>query len=284
MRVLVIGGTGQVGRHIVPALSQRGVEAITAARNPGLGGVALDLAEPDTIADAARGCDAAYLTTPVQEDETAIALPAIDALRRAGLGRIVYLSIHNVGAQIEIPHFAAKMPIERAVLAGGGVALGANFFQENDLLAGDAIRYGGLYPLPVGAIGVANIGVADIAAAAVNALLSPAWDGEAVPLCGPDDLTGPMLAANWTAALGREVRYPGDDTAAFLDGVAQVWPMTPWLRDDLDRMMRVTQARGNRASAADRAAAAAIIGRPPRAHADFALQTARQWAAEEMKR
>lgn len=270
-RVLVIGGTGKIGSRLTAILRDRGAEAVVLARNPGQGGLAVDTADTDALEAAAQGFDAALLTTPLGPDEGAIGVAAVAALRRAGVGRIVYVAIHNLEAMQAIPHFATKIPIKAAVLDGpGGTALQPNFFFQNDLLALPAITHGGVYPMPIGHAGVWSIDAADIAEAAANALLDDAGLGEAVPLCGPQKLTGPDYAANWAEALGRPVIYPGNEIAPFLGAMQQAIPgLGEWEMRDFELMMQVTQDMGCPATEADHAATRAILGRSPRTHREF---------------
>jgi uncharacterized protein YbjT (DUF2867 family) len=270
-RVLVIGGTGTIGSRLTAILRARGAEAVVLARNPGEGGIALDIADAAGLEAAARGFDAALLTTPLGPDEGAIGVAATAALRRAGVGRIVYIAVHNCEAMQAIPHFATKIPVKAAVLEGeGGTVLAPNFFFQNDLLALPAILHGGVYPMPVGQAGVWSIDAGDIAEAAANALLGDAALGETVPLCGPERLTGPDYAAHWAEALGRPVIYPGDAIDPFLGAMQQAMPgLGPWELEDFRLMMEVTQAVGCPATAEDHAATAAILGRPPRSHSQF---------------
>jgi uncharacterized protein YbjT (DUF2867 family) len=270
-RVLVIGGTGKIGSRLTAILRARGAEAVVLARNPGEGGLAVDTADAAALEAAARGFDAAFLTTPLGPEEGAIGVAATAALRRAGVGRIVYVAVHNMEAMQAIPHFATKIPVKAAVLDGpGGTVLEPNFFFQNDLLALPAILHGGVYPMPIGHKGVWSIDAADIAHAAANALLEDAGLGEAVPLCGPDALTGSTYAANWSAALGRPVIYPGDAVEPFLGAMQQAIPgLGPWELEDFRLMMEVTQAMGCPATDADHAATLAILGRSPRTHQQF---------------
>lgn len=270
-RVLVIGGTGKIGSRLTAILRDRGAEAVVLSRNPGEGGLAVDTADAVALEAAAQGFDAALLTTPLGPDEGAIGVAAVAALRRAGVGRIVYVAIHNLEAMQAIPHFATKIPIKAAVLGGrGGTVLQPNFFFQNDLLALPAITHGGVYPMPIGHAGVWSIDAADIAEAAANALLDDAGLGEAVPLCGPQKLTGPDYAANWAEALGRPVIYPGNEIAPFLGAMQQAIPgLGEWEMRDFELMMQVTQDMGCPATEADHAATRAILGRSPRTHREF---------------
>lgn len=270
-RVLVIGGTGKIGRPLTAILRARGADGVVLARNPGPGGLAVDTADAAALEAAARGFDAALLTTPLGADEAEIGVAAVAALRRAGVGRIVYIAIHNLEAMQAIPHFATKIPIKAAVLQDGrGTVLQPNFFFQNDLLALPAILHGGIYPMPIGHAGIWSIDAADIAEAAANALLEDAGLGQAVNLCGPEELTGTTYAAHWAAALGRPVHYGGDDIAPFLGAMQQAIPgLGAWEIEDFRLMMEVTQKLGCPANAADHAATATILGHAPRSHRDF---------------
>jgi uncharacterized protein YbjT (DUF2867 family) len=277
MPILVIGATGTIGSRLVSELQHRQCEVRSAARRPGPGGVHLDLADPTTITEAAGGCESAFLVTPLGLYETHLGLQALASLRAAGVRKIVYMSIMNLELMDEIPHFKSKQPIKEALLSDGvSVALEPNFFFQNDLLALSAILSGGIYPLPVGTAGVWSVDASDIARAAANALLSPDWNGMAVPVCGPEMLTGPTMAAIWSQALGRTVAYPGDAIEPFLAGLAQAIPnMSEWMRTDFEIMMRVTQRQGCPASSQQQAASRAIIGRAPRGYAAFVAEHAK---------
>jgi uncharacterized protein YbjT (DUF2867 family) len=279
-RVLVIGGTGTIGFRLTAILRARGAEAVVLARNPGAGGLAVDTRDAEALEAAARGFDAAFLTTPLGADEGAIGIAATAALRRAGVERIVYIAIHNLEAMQAIPHFATKIPVKAAVLDGaGGTVLQPNFFFQNDLLALPAILHGGIYPMPIGHKGVWSIDAADIALAAANALIEDAGMGEAVNLCGPEELTGSGYAADWSEALGRSVIYPGDAIEPFLGAMQQAIPgLGAWELEDFRLMMEVTQAMGCPATPEDHAATRAILGRAPTTHRDFIADVLKEQA------
>jgi uncharacterized protein YbjT (DUF2867 family) len=267
--ILLIGGTGTVGTATAQALAAMGVSATIAARRPGPHGLALDIARPETLA-AARGHGTALLITPIGPDESEIGLAAVRALRAAGVTRIVYLAIMNLEAMRAIPHFEAKIPIEADLLADGrSTVIEANFFQSNDRMILPAILGAGAYPLPVGEAGVWSVAPADLGQACANALVDDRWAGRAVPLCGPERLTGPGLAANWADRLGRPVLYPGNAIDPFLAGLEARMPLSPWLRHDMHAMLEVTQAMGCLASPAQQALSAELLGRPAIRHRDY---------------
>lgn len=268
MKALILGGTGKVGGAAVLALREMGVQADAAARTAGE--VRLDIRDAVQVEAGARGYDAAFLITPLGEDEPQVGTAAVAALRRAGVERIGYLAIHNLDAMRAIPHFETKRPIRDAVLAANGFVLGANFFMDNDAMALPAMTGAGVYPLPIGSTGVYSVASGDIGLAAARALASGDWDGQVVPVCGPERLTGPSIAANWSEALGRPVAYGGDAVDSFVAMLSRVIPgMGDWEREDFRLMMEVTQAMGCLATDDDLAASRAIIGREPTRHRDF---------------
>jgi len=275
MRVLVIGGTGNVGARTVTNLRAAGHDAVPAARSVGSEGIAMDVRRIEDHAGALEGFDAAFLITPLGPDEGEVGVNAVHAMRKAGTARIVHLGIHNVEAMRAIPHFETKIPIKQAVLdRPSDIVLEANFFFQNDLMAMPALTGPGIYPLPIGSAGVWSVDAADIAAAATRALTMDDWAGQAVPVCGPEKLTGPGCAANWSAALGRPVHYAGDAIEPFIGQMKGNIPdMSDWIAEDFTIMMQVTQDHGCPASPEDRAASEAIVGRPLTTHSQFISQT-----------
>jgi uncharacterized protein YbjT (DUF2867 family) len=86
-------------------------------------------------------------------------------------------------------------------------------------------------------------------------------------LVGPERLTGESVARAWSAALGRDVAYGGDDVAAFEAQMASSGPS--WLAYDMRLMMAGIQKFGMHGAdgAVDRLQA--MLGRPLRNYADF---------------
>ena len=146
------------------------------------------------------------------------------------------------------------------------------YFMQNERMVQQVIQGYGVYPMPIGSAGVAMIDARDIADAAVAELLrrdrAPAPLPRAtLELVGPELLTGESVAKVWSAALGREVTYGGDDVAAYEGQMASMAPS--WLAYDMRLMMAGIQKFGMHGAhgAADRLQA--MLGRPLRKYTDF---------------
>ena len=121
MRVAVVGGTGLAGRHVVEALRAAGDEPVPLSRSTGVdaatgAGLEAALAGVDAVVDATNA--------PTQDRAgsvdffTAVArnLQAVGA--RAGVRRVVTLSIHGIDGLEGRAHFAAKLAQEEAARSG----------------------------------------------------------------------------------------------------------------------------------------------------------------------
>ena len=151
---------------------------------------------------------------------------------------------------------------------------------QNDLTQKDPLLGAGVYGAPIGNKGISMVDTRDIAEAAAGELLRRERSMSSLPretydLTGPDALTGTSIAAIWTDALGRDVRYGGDDLQAMEHRLRTFAPS--WLAYDLRVMMRRYQENGASASAGEAARFSRLLGHPPRSYRDFAAETARNW-------
>lgn len=274
MRILVTGGTGKVGREATARLIERGLVPRLLLRPgrapvPGTEPAWGDLLDTPSLAAACQGVDRVFLITPLDPAETAAGLNMVAAARAAGVRRLVFLGIHRIEAGAHIPHFASKLPIMAALRDSGleWTVIEPNNFFQNDLEMAPALA-AGIYPQPLGAIGLSRVDTGDIAEAAVRALLDDGFAGRRLPLVGPRVLSGAAVAATYAGALGRAIHYAGDDLTAWNTAMKPVLPA--WLRHDLAVMYGYFQACGLAASAEELALTRAVLGRAPRDLADFA--------------
>jgi uncharacterized protein YbjT (DUF2867 family) len=155
------------------------------------------------------------------------------------------------------------------------------YFIQNDLRQKDALLTHGVYGMPIGARGISMVDTTDIGEAAARELLRRERSVAPLPretfaLVGPDALNGETMSALWSAVLGREVRYAGDDLVALEQRLKAFGP--GWLARDMRLMMRGYQEKGASASPAELAQTKAVLGRAPRSYRAFAEAAAAQWA------
>jgi uncharacterized protein YbjT (DUF2867 family) len=285
MSHLILGGTGNVGSGVVRGLLARGEKVRVLTRSAekakalptGATAVIGDLQDPSTFESIFAGVDGVFLLNGLVPTELQEGLAAVNEARRAGVRRLVYLSVQDVEKGAHIPHFASKIAIERAIVGSGipFTILRPNNFYQNDVLFQEAITRYGVYPQPIGDVGVSRVDVRDIAAAAVNALTQPGHEGKAYVIAGPEPLTGQQTAGIYSRVLGREILYAGNDLAAWSKQAMASLPA--WLVYDLGLMYAMFQATGLKASDAQQKETGTVVGAPPRRFEDWVRETTASW-------
>lgn len=285
MTILVVGGTGMVGAEAVRQLAARGAAVRVMSRSPeraaaqpkGVDGVVGDLADPKSLPAAFTGASALLLITALDPAETRHGLAALEAAKAAGIRKVVYMTVHRLEDGRHIPHFASKLPVVEAIKDSriAYALIEPNNFYQNDLWFEAAITRLGLYPQPLGPVGLNRVDVRDIAEAAANALTGPGHEGEAYPLVGPEALTGAMVAEAFGRRLGREVRYGGDDLDAWAEEARETMP--EWLVHDLKIMYRHFIQHGLLATDDELARCEEVLGHPPRAFEAFVTEAVARW-------
>ncbi|MER8767815.1 NmrA/HSCARG family protein [Mesorhizobium sp. M0092] len=286
MTILVTGATGNVGRNVVEQLVKRGAHVRALVRDPskanfaaGVDVVQGDLLDVDSLRKAFSGVSTLFLLNAVVADEYTQALVALAVAREAGIERIVYLSVIHSDLYVNVPHFAGKFGVERMIEQMGlnATILRPAYFMNNDITIKDVVTGYGIYPMPIGAKGVAMIDARDIGEIAAIELIRREQAAAPLPfdrinLVGPDTLTGADVAAIWTDVLGRQITYPGDDTAGFEQNLRQFMPS--WMALDMRLMAERFLTDGMVPDAGDVDRLTALLGRPLRSYRDYAAAIA----------
>jgi len=214
--ILVIGGTGTVGRQVVSRLAATGVQVRALARNPGAARlpsrvdvVCGDLTLPETLDSCLDGIDTVFLVWTAPAAAVASALERIAKHAR----RIVFLS-----APIKTAHPLFQQPnplkalfeqIERLIetsglqwtfLRPGMFAANALSWWAPQIRAGDVVRW------PYLAAPTAPIDERDIAAVAVRALCEDGHAGAEYVLTGPQSSTQFEQLSTIGRVIGRSLR------------------------------------------------------------------------------
>ena len=283
MKILVIGGTGHVGSEVVKELTKRDADVRVLVRKPdaeSLPGVEMvigDLLDPVSIEKALEGVDKLYLLNAVTPDELTQGLIAYDLAKKRKLSHVVYHSVFRVEHFKDVPHFASKLAIESAIreFAVPFTIIRPNYFFQNDASFEEILTKMSVYPNPLGLVGISAVDIRDIAEATAITLMSDKHFGRTYNVNGPAILSGPKAASIWSKALGKEIRYAGDNLDTFEEQMRKHAPS--WAAFDIRMMFQGYLERGFVAEDGDAATLTMLLGHEPRAYEDFARETMQEW-------
>ena len=286
MTVLCIGGTGNVGRALVPLLIARGESVRVVTRDQsrtgslpeGVDVFAGDLDEPGAIAEALDGVRSVYMAFQMAPMEAYHALSSINVLTYNKPECLVYLSSDISVHAPFMPAAGVKVGVEAAIRGSGipHAILRPTYFHQNDYLVKDAIM-NGVFPLPLGSNPVARVDVRDIAEVAAGALIDGKGINQTILLSCLDAPNDEETAAIWSQALGREVAPPSK--------AVEVWEtiqqhMPPSLVFDLNALTRHFESHGHPLNEADLELQDSILQHPARGYRQFVAETAQSWLSE----
>ncbi len=287
MKILVIGGTGNVGGCVVTELTRRGADVRVLARKkpeadklPAGVDVAIgDLLDPVSIEQAMQGVDKLFLLNAVVPDELTQALIAYDVAKRIGLKHVTYLSVFKVEEFRDVPHFASKLAVESALREFGVpyTILRPGYYMQNDLNLKGALTGPGVYPMPIGTAGIAAADTRDIAEAAAISLTEPGHEGQTYDIVAPSPISGPANAALWSKLLGKEIKYTGHDFDQWEKTMRASMPS--WSAFDLRMMFQGYFDRGFAATETEVTRLRKLLGRSPRSYEEFAAEAVKTWKA-----
>lgn len=202
MKIVVIGGSGLIGRQLVAILRQRGHEAVAASPSSGVNtitGEGLDqvLSGADVVVDVANA--PSFADDAVMEFFTVSGLKLLAAAARAGVGHHVALSVVGTDRLAESGYFRAKIVQEELIRESGlpySIVRSTQFFEFLGAIAAsagdaDAIALSPAFMQPICSDDVA-IAMADVA------LGAPA--NGIVEIAGPERFRMTALMQTYLAA------------------------------------------------------------------------------------
>ena len=220
MTLLVSAASGHLGRLVIDALLARGVAAsdlVAGVRTPakaddlaerGIRVVEFDYARPDTLTAGLEGVTGVLLISGTDLDRVAGHRNVVEAVRAAGIDRLVYTSAPRVD-EIDYALGADHLVTERAIAEAGldATILRNNWYTENYLDSVARAAESGVIVAAVGDARVASASRRDYAEAAAVALTTDEFRGRTLELAGDVAWTYDELAAAAAEVLGREVVY-----------------------------------------------------------------------------
>jgi len=283
MKILVTGGTGHVGSEVVKELQKRKADIRLLVRKEdtatpaGVEKAVGDLLDPVSVQKAMEGVDKLYLLNAVLPEELTQGLIAYDLAKKLNLSHVVYHSVFRAEHFKDVPHFASKLAIESALREFDVpfTVLRPNYFMQNDASLKDPLTKAGIYPMPLGDVGVSVVDVRDIAEAAATVLTSGEHSGKTYNLNGPEVVSGAKAASIWGEVLGKKIQYTGHNMDAFEEQMRKKAPS--WSAFDIRMMFEGYLERGFVAENGDLETLTKLLGHAPRRYEDFARETFLQW-------
>ncbi len=227
MKIVVLGGTGLIGRKLIPLLERRGYEAIPASPATGvntLTGEGLDatLAGTNVVVDVTN--------SPSFEEEavfnffTTSTRNTLAAEERANVAHHVALSVVGVDRLVESPYMRAKMAQEELIRASRipfTILRATQFFEFLAAIAGPGTREVHVSNAPM-----QPLAADDVAAALADSASSP-------PAYGILEVTGPApgsiaeFVAKALAATGDPRRVIADPKTPYFGAVLDEQGLLP---------------------------------------------------------
>jgi len=207
--VLVIGGSGFIGRHVVRRLAAQGLFVRVPTRRrerakqlillPTVDVVQADVHDDATLDRFVASADAVINLVGILHGDfrrAHVALPQriVEACRRNGVSRLVHLSALKAATDAPSAYLRSKAEGESAVRAAQGENFATTILRPS-VVFGREDRFLNLFAqlmraLPIIVLASPNarfqpVHVDDVAQAAVTALKNPLTFGESYDLCGP---------------------------------------------------------------------------------------------------
>jgi uncharacterized protein YbjT (DUF2867 family) len=221
--ILVSGATGNVGRHLVGQLLDKGAQVRALVRDEGK--VAYlnnsveraigDLDEPETLTTAMRGIDRLYLVTP----DTQQVINLLEASKRTGVKHVVKQSTIEADRSLGPGKWHREQ--EELIKASG---LAWTFIRPTMMTVntiewwGATIKSQNAVYFPGGNGKVPAVDPLDVAAVASTVLTCPSHEGQIYEVTGPEVLTIGEMVQVLAKVLGKPLRYV--NIPAFL---AAIW-------------------------------------------------------------
>lgn len=261
--VIVIGGSGFIGRYIVQRLAEAGYRVRVVVRHPDralflkpLGGLGqIQLVRGDVTSDAAmaaafRGADAGINLVGILDEKGGQKFAAVQAegagraaraAAAAGIGHYIQMSAIGADAASAVPYARTKAAGEAAVLA----AIPTATILRPSLVVGpedqflnrfaSMARLSPVLPVICGDTRFQPVYVLDVAAAAVAALVTPAAAGRTYELGGPEALSfrDILRMINTETRLDRRLVEVPPGVARLMGRMGDMLPLMPMTSDQL---------------------------------------------------
>ncbi len=229
MKIVVIGGSGLIGKPLVKRLRDRGHEVVAASRASGIdavtgAGLPAAMAGANVVVDVANSPsfeDAAVLAFFEASSRNLLAAEAA-----AGVGHHVALSVVGAERNPDSGYMRAKVAQERLIRAGTipfTIARATQFFEFVGAIAGSGAD-GNAIRLPPAMM--QPIAAQDVSAALTDITLDKPGNGM-IELAGPEPIRMDELARRFLTATGDARQVTTDPKARYYGATVDDRSLTP---------------------------------------------------------
>jgi uncharacterized protein YbjT (DUF2867 family) len=228
MKIVVIGGSGLIGKKLIPILRERGDEAASASPSSGVNtitgeGLAKALAGADVVVDVTNA--------PSWEDEAVLEFfetstrNILAAEAAAGVKHHVALSVVGADKITDSGYMRAKVAQEKLIKAGGvpyTILRATQFFEFLAAIAGP----GGTDTVRISDAPMQPIAADDVAAALADVAVASPANGM-LEVAGPEALSMAAFVGKALAASGDTRRVVADPKASYYGAVLDDHGLSP---------------------------------------------------------
>jgi uncharacterized protein YbjT (DUF2867 family) len=215
MKIVVIGGSGLIGKKLIPLLQDRGHEAVSASPSSGVNtltgeGLAEALKGAQVVVDVSNS--PSWADAAVMEFFDKSTRNLLSAEAAAGVGHHVALSVVGADRMVDSGYMRAKLNQEKVIEAGGVPYTVLRATQFFEFLGGIAGQGGGEIRLPT--TPMQPLAADDVAAALADIALKPPLNGT-VEVAGPESLSIADFVGRFLAASGDKRKVIADPEASY---------------------------------------------------------------------
>lgn len=227
MKIVVIGGSGLIGKKLVPILQKRGHEAVVASRSSGVdiltgAGLAGAMSSADVVVDVSN--------SPSWEDDAVMTFfktstqNLLAAERAAGVRHHVALSVVGADRLPDSGYMRAKVAQEKLIEAGGVPYTVVRATQFFEFLGGIAGSGAGEVRLPTAPM--QPIAADDVAAGVADAAVGPPLNA-IIDLAGPESLSIAAFVGKFLTASGDKRTVVADPQATYFGAALDAQGLNP---------------------------------------------------------